>query len=37
MVRAYECMNYPEFYDQIGIFPEEAISDGIAVLEELYS
>lgn len=36
MVRAHECMEYPEFYKQIGIIPEEAIQKGIAVLLRLY-
>lgn len=37
MTRAYECMTHAGFYEQIGINPEEAISDGINVLKQLYA
>ena len=36
MTRAYECMNYPQFYCQLGIDPEGAINEGVAVLKRLY-
>lgn len=36
MVRAYECMIYPEFYKQIGIDISEAIAKGKEVVSCLY-
>lgn len=36
MTRAYECINYPEFYTTIGIDIPTAIQEGISVLQELY-
>jgi len=35
MARAYECMNYPDFYRQIGKNIDECINAGIAVLQEV--
>ena len=37
MTRAYECMVNPDFYRQLHIDTDEAVSAGINVLKELYA
>lgn len=36
MVRAHECMINPRFYEQLGIDTQQAIANGVEVLERLY-
>ena len=36
MTRAYECMNYPDFFLSIGMDPEEEIRKGIETIVRLY-
>lgn len=36
MVRAHECMTSPRFYVQLGVDTEQAIGNGVEVLERLY-
>ena len=36
LVRAYECMNYPKFYAQIGRNPQADIEAGLSVLKAMY-
>jgi hypothetical protein len=35
MSRAYECLTYPSFYEQIGKNPDVCIREGISVLQEV--
>jgi hypothetical protein len=36
MSRAYECFNFPSFYEQLGINADVAKAEGIKVLRSLY-
>ena len=36
MLRAYECMIHPTFYQSIGIDLNKAVDDGITVLKTIY-
>ena len=36
MTRAFECMNYPEFYQSIGLDPKAEIRKGIEILCRIY-